>query len=44
MQGRTCDSGVFLHSSSYNALKNGQFCLPQWNVLPGNEIPVPYML
>ena len=44
MQGRICDSGVFLHSSSYNALKNRPLCLPQRNMLPGNEMPVPYML
>jgi len=44
MQRRICDSGVFLHSSSYNALKNGPLCLPQRDVLPENEMSVPYML
>jgi hypothetical protein len=38
------DSGVFVHSSSYNALKNGPLRLPQQKVLPGNEMPVPYVL
>jgi hypothetical protein len=44
MQGRICDSGVFQHSSFYNTLKNGPWCFPLWKVLPGNEMPVPYVL
>jgi hypothetical protein len=44
MQERIHDSGVFLHSSSYNALKNGPLRLPQPKVLLGNVMPVPYVL
>ena len=44
MRGRICDSAVFLHSSSYNALQNGQLYLPQQKVPPGNEMPAPYVL
>ena len=44
MQGRICDSGVFLHSSFYNELKNRPLRLLHWKVLPGNEMPFPYML
>jgi hypothetical protein len=44
MQGRICDGGVFLHSSFYNALNNGLLNLPQPSVLPGSEMPIPYVL
>ena len=44
MQGRIHDSGVFLHSSSYNELKNGPLHLPQRKVLLGNAMSAPYVL
>jgi hypothetical protein len=43
MQWRICDSGVLLHSSSYNAFKNGSLRLPKQKALPENEMPVPYV-
>ena len=44
MQSGIRDSGVFPHSSSYNALRNGPLGLPQRNELPGNHMHVPYEL
>ena len=44
MQGKTCDGGVFLHSAFCNALTSAALNVPQPNVLPGNDMLVPYVL
>lgn len=43
-QGRISDGGVFKHTKLYDLIEKGKLKLPEKDVLPGRDRPVPYVI